>query len=427
MNKAASSGNTTSLSTKKFPSSTQKGSNSRDQSNNAQQASHKVPSRDKGKSQSNQKLRNTHGQGDNPTRVANETGAQPRKQKTNKPERTAKAGTKTSGKTDPATVSQKKGKTKPASSKSRSKAQKKGSASSAQSAEARSKASAEDDLSGQTPKASSPPLRPPPGLAPPPGFGQEPQNELAPLSISAGGGQPGLGPMLTAVLSNPDLTLTGSSPSAALPFSKVSTGRSDLLFTGNIGETRPESSYEPSATLATDSKMPFPVHASPPMTGLGANSEGIGLGQGGYTEQMSPSTTPINALLDNRNTSQNGFDVMDFLDSILNDGGPAEQESEDPGMLLAGGSDAPLLSNPWASEGKSRAAAYGISFDNADDMSSEASPILDVRAATPTDEGSAFGNIPLLTPAAILLSGQDDEGNDEDRAQSFYTSLMGED
>jgi hypothetical protein len=166
------------------------------------------------------------------------------------------------------------------------------------------------------------------------------------------------------------------------------------------------------------------------MTGLATSSEVMGLGQSGYNEQTAPSVTLITELLDDRNYSQNGFDVMDFLDSILNDGVSAEQEtdqSQDPGMLLPGASDAPLLSNPWASERKSRAAAYGISFDDVDDMSSEASPILNVRAATPTDEGSSFGNIPLLTPAAILLSGQEEEGDDADGVHSFYASLMGED
>ena len=103
------------------------------------------------------------------------------------------------------------------------------------------------------------------------------------------------------------------------------------------------------------------------------------------------------AMLDDHSSSQKGFDVMDFLDSILDDGGSGQEadQNQDPGMLLSETSDVPFLSNPWASERKSWAAAYGISFDDADDTSSEASPIFNVRAATPTEEGSEFGSIQL--------------------------------
>ena len=107
---------------------------------------------------------------------------------------------------------------------------------------------------------------------------------------------------------------------------------------------------------------------------------------------------------------------MDFLDSILNDGVSTEQgtgQSQDPGMLLAEASDVPLLSNPWATEGKSRAAAYGISFDDVDDRSSEASPVSNVNAAIPTLEGSVISNIPLLTPASLKFWGQE-EGDEEE-------------
>jgi hypothetical protein len=255
--------------------------------------------------------------------------------------------------------------------------------------------------------SSNPPLRPPPGLAPPPGFGGEaktdgaPASTIASLSIDAAG-QSTLGPMLDAALSNPDLTLAAASPSGALPFLG-----GDLLFTRNLPDS--------SGTPVSDSAFPPPVHSSPTMAGL----------QKGYGEPLTQ------ALFDESNSGQNGFDVMDFLDSILNDGVSGEQEgdqNQDQGIMLPEASDVPLLSNPWASERKSRAAAYGISFDDADDESSESSPIFNVRAATylPTEEGPTLGSIPLLTPAAILLSGQEEKGDEEHRVHSFYTSLMEE-
>ena len=84
----------------------------------------------------------------------------------------------------------------------------------------------------------------------------------------------------------------------------------------------------------------------------------------------------------------------------------------------------PVLSNPWATAGNSsRAAAYGISFDDAGETNTVGS-FLDVKAATTsTNEGVTAGNIPLLTPGAILSSEQEDEGNEAARAYSLFAAL----
>jgi hypothetical protein len=273
-------------------------------------------------------------------------------------------------------------------------------------------------------------LRPPPGLAPPPGFNQDSPGALPPpgsnqvLSIGASG-KASLGPMLTAAL-NHDASLGGSTPASNLSFAQMGAGRSDLLFSRNVRDTGLDLSYETSNNPVGESGMPLLVVPSPTIGSMVASPEVIGIGQGTFGQSTAPaeSLAPIIPLLgDAGHNSQNGFDVMDFLDSILNDGSAGDTEQDQaagPGSLLANVSpNVPLVANPWASDGgrSSRAAAYGIAFDYGE---GDASPIFGVRASTPTDDG--FGNIPLLTPAAILSAGKVDD--EDDRGSSFYASLM---
>jgi hypothetical protein len=118
-----------------------------------------------------------------------------------------------------------------------------------------------------------------------------------------------------------------------------------------------------------------------------------------------------------------GFDVMDFLDGILNDTLPADEDgaNSDPGGLLVEAQPVgqnstvlPFSANPWAAldEGhQSRAAAYGISFE--DEIG---------RTADQTNL-----NLPLLTPAAILAATSLARDQDEpDTRGSFYATLLEE-
>merc|ERR1712012_998815 len=78
--------------------------------------------------------------------------------------------------------------------------------------------------------------------------------------------------------------------------------------------------------------------------------------------------------------AQSGFDVMDILDGILQDGSNTQEEPAveleapapgTPSRIVGGTTGNPtitqVLANPWATESKSRAAAYGISFDDDDE------------------------------------------------------------
>ena len=176
---------------------------------------------------------------------------------------------------------------------------------------------------------------------------------------------------------------------------------------------------------SVDHDVPHPTASSPKIGCIEISSEPIGFNRSDVPSSLSP-VTPL--LGDSLYNSQNdGFDVMDFLDSILNDGSTGQEESDKlpmPGDLLSAAShNAPVLANPWASEGKSRAAAYGISFDDSegDTEREESSPVFGVRASPSVD---GIASVPLLTPAAIL-SAYDDE-DDEDQGTSFYASLMRE-
>jgi hypothetical protein len=258
-------------------------------------------------------------------------------------------------------------------------------------------------------------IRPPPGLAPPPGFGGSPATaHNPPTSIdkintdsvldNAPSIQDILGPQIDTqadpVLGSTSLPFTTTSTSSSIMFSSVSSelGRSENHF--NFGSSPPPSTGTP----------------GPPDPSL---AENVCLSL--PTEQ---SSLPIL-----NQESQNGFDVMDFLDSILNEGGPLEPDepmgpsNSGDDLIGAARNPAPVLSNPWASEGKSRASAYGISFDDEDDASS--SDGTDTPSEDLATQGHG-GNIPFLTPAAILNAEADTNAEEENVhvAMAFYAELM---
>jgi hypothetical protein len=250
------------------------------------------------------------------------------------------------------------------------------------------------------------------GLAPPPGFNRD-EFPIAPdlssadvtLPINTGAGESAsLGDLLTAALNSDNMN-------PSLPFSQpVNTPRNDILFGAGLGES-------PAAAPVGDGDAGFRIHSSPPIGAIPASAETVRSGRS--EDAPSPAGDPLlDVLLNDRDNSRNGFDVMDFLDGILDDGVANEQEGEQsstPSSLLAGASDVPLTSNPWATEKKSRAAAYGINFDDSDSG---------LNAPLTTGDESGLASFPLLTPAAILMAGQGDDGDDDDdRALSFYARL----
>lgn len=277
---------------------------------------------------------------------------------------------------------------------------------------------------GPTTSAMLPPgMSPPPGLAPPPGFNQGMPGALdssaadVSLPMRPGGIESAsLGDMLTAALQS-DLNLSGGDASQSLNFSQhVSTARSDLLF-GGLGDT--SAVVTP---VADGGDFGFRTNPSPTIGGIPASTETKN--PDNHNDHPAPSGDPLlHVLLNEVDNSRNGFDVMDFLDSILDDGGGGEHEGEQglatPGSF-PGSSDAPVSLNPWASsEKKSRATAYGIAFDDSEEV-----PGFNSHGS---GGDASLGPIPLLTPAAILMDFQDDGDDEDDRAFSFYARLTDED
>lgn len=275
-------------------------------------------------------------------------------------------------------------------------------------------------------------LRPPPGLAPPPGFGGSPTTISAKSAPMLSNPVDALDTSLLSLEmmldsnSNIDLPLMGPQSDVTLPFSRGATVGSDLFFTRNtVGEFR-----STTADAAADT-FGFPVSQSPTITRLGTAVSGS---RGGEILRRPHAEPVIPMLLNEAESNQDGFDVMDFLDSILNEGAPMVQPEEpdvnartDAAVGLTG-SAAPVLDNPWATEGRSRAAAYGISFDEDDDNSSNASPIFGVllEGNSVEDGPPGLGNIPLLTPAAIFNAEQDEDVDEGDIVVSFYAGLVDE-
>jgi hypothetical protein len=244
----------------------------------------------------------------------------------------------------------------------------------------------------------SPSLRRPPGLAPPPGFGsatsQSPSRTLSASSTNT----PAL--LLTRTISNdePLLTLADLNSGAS---------RTGNVVTGTPLGASPRAIGPPRLTPSTDSIDLVPS--------LG-------------TLLPAPAVPSIEH---ERRNSMSDFDVMDFLDGILNEGSTSpEDEAADSSGIFRETSDQigsggphspsfmPLSSNPWATSTtsaeaahRSRAAAYGISFE-------------DHSSSQRTLEEAENVNLPLLTPAAIFSSVAEGESEDKN-TNSFYSSLLG--
>ena len=224
--------------------------------------------------------------------------------------------------------------------------------------------SKQSDASVSTSKEPNPPtFRPPPGLAPPPGFSDLGSTYISP-SHSGGDIIPDLSLSLNHAAdtsSNRDFVPLQMLDQDVVSFPSVQAGL--LRSTGdNVGN---HSELDP--VIST------PNAPSDQMNLL-------------YPWGVPQSTEPhIDSFLDhNQNSSTGGFDVMNFLDGILNETGPADGVGTDhlhsalffdTDNLPSSEQMAPLrqtghvASNPWASDSfeietnESRALAYGIAFD----------------------------------------------------------------
>jgi hypothetical protein len=235
-------------------------------------------------------------------------------------------------------------------------------------------------------------LRPPPGLAPPPGFSIDgTESHFRSSSFD------GLPPVVPNHPTEPSLPL-GSSTDFP-PLSGADTG-------------------VPSPTTSTFATI------NPPAV---AESSPV------LTSRMTLPSAEINS----------GFDVMDFLDNILGEQEPLPKEGPSLGDLLNKdahdvGAAMPVSSDPWATERKSRASAYGIDVDDvavADSeedivyaMLSSAVPTNPTNGRNSSSSSSLHNSVPLLTPSLLAADriGDSEESTPLFKRGSFYSSLLQE-
>lgn len=278
-----------------------------------------------------------------------------------------------------------------------------------------------------------------PLLSPPPGFGMpispSSNTHLHPVSTTDSqlSLETMLHPAITGGSNEADLSLgvPSHAPSAQLPFPHANTGGNDMLFTAAIRESNRSPTMHGFNVTSTENSSTLTSQVDQPWLPTLIN------------EESEPVEQPWLPALRNED-ADNGFDVMDFLDGILQDGSSAESEPMvetepstpgTPGGIVAAtagkASSTPVSANPWARE--SRAAAYGISFDDEEENDKKAptiglEDILKGSSMEKVDPEGLGGNIPLLTPAAILNA----EGNtniaveEDDKAISFYAGLLDE-
>mmetsp|Transcript_6423 Transcript_6423/g.13793 ORF Transcript_6423/g.13793 Transcript_6423/m.13793 type:complete len:910 (+) Transcript_6423:91-2820(+) len=285
-----------------------------------------------------------------------------------------------------------------------------------------------------------------PVLSPPPGFGAPRTNiTISPNAhaqldhVSTADSQLSLDTVLHPALTggskeaDPSLGAPSQGSSATLPFALSNMGGTDLfsIRKSNLSPTT-HGFHVADVALQTENNNTLVPSIDQPWLHTLRNEE---------PELVEQPWLP--ALLDEN--QENGFDVMDFLDGILQEGAPPENaltlEIEPPtpgttgnimGSAIGNPSSTPVSANPWPTE--SRAAAYGISFDDEDGNNTKISTtgfdeILKGASMEKVITGGALGsNIPLLTPAAILNA--EENGNivveDDDRVNSFYAGLLDE-
>jgi hypothetical protein len=237
-----------------------------------------------------------------------------------------------------------------------------------------------DDSTGSTG------IRPPPGLLPPPGFGSASNSPLrSPTVFSFDDGR-------STTLSSEAI----SGNNLYVPQYPRSGSTTAVLDRGSLPEIVARNVSDLSVT-----------HIEPL---LGQNERGSHLGAGLSSSEEHTVQTDYTRAMD--------FDVMDFLDGILDEGNTSTAADNIGGLIskVAAAPTTPsfpspaLSSNPWAmdsSEGNmaSRASAYGIAVEEISEQSLDSETM----------------SMPLLTPAAIFSS--DHEEKDDAESNSFYTNL----
>lgn len=281
-------------------------------------------------------------------------------------------------------------------------------------------------------------FRPPPGLPPPPGFGDIGSATAMNLSTSSILGTSSLRDLPYSVQSNSQ-SLSALLPSLDQSISLLDTMRSDssAALDQLYSASSPTDITQNSSSLFHRIRDTDERNLEISATSLHHDS----------ISSIDPSTqfkllTTVYPEVDDegrkngnvssrqqRLDSSGGFDVMGFLDNLLD---------ESPGNESLSAA-APLLEDPWALGRQSRAAAYGIFVEShAGEVREDESGIVQASfAAVSQVDVQAHAStvvIPLLTPAALGNSAVSVFGDDDEVAPppqdydsgDFYAKLLGE-
>lgn len=287
-------------------------------------------------------------------------------------------------------------------------------------------------------------IRPPPGLAPPPGFGGMDSSGALDLSTSSLLAPSSLGELsyglqrhsqsLSTLLPPLDTSVTLLQPMR----SDSNTALDQLYSTTSPSEITQNSSSLFQTIRATDEKnLEISQRASHHESFSSidvATHLTRAVGDDNIPNVNGSGTTKL--LLD----SGGGFDVMGFLDNLLEESGRDENEDDNESLASSHVKDPLLLGSMWSSGRQSRAAAYGISVEgNSGESRGEEQAIVQaILTGSPHSYSSpAHAStvvVPLLTPAALGNSMVSVFDDDDDRAPppqdynsgDFYARLLGE-
>jgi hypothetical protein len=269
-------------------------------------------------------------------------------------------------------------------------------------------------------------IRPPPGLAPPPGFGGT-ETFNAALDLSSTSLHPpslmelpaatqDYSPPLSSILPinldrPPEVEQTAAKTTGTALDQLYSTSSTSLFHTIRATDehTFEVSHKDLTGHLHHDSSASLEALATPIL-------------------QATASSSSQNPEQSRTSFSGAGFDVMSFLDNLLDES--ANRNISDPSGAAAPFS---ISSDPWGGPQSSRAAAYGISVadDEGDDDDDDDDGIVQAILATPR---SGSEPIPLLTPQALAGAALNhavnvDEGDKSKHdydSGDFYARLLGE-
>ena len=282
-------------------------------------------------------------------------------------------------------------------------------------------------------------LRPPPGLAPPPGFGNiiSDRNDGSTFAVSH----------KTTTLPGGELPPTHESLSQLAPILSGLASNSAENTLGSYYGSTPTLNDASSSSLFNTLLGRGSARFGDSSTGILDSSQGL-LYMDDETIPSSPGNRSVSD--DGRSPRENGkpllglgggFNVMDFLDSILHDPNSCEDDeigANSPRELLVENSvmmveplirgtvitALPLSVNPWAASGvSSRVAVYAV-----DDSPIDNGIVQAIFAASPTHENAEDPlealAVTLLTPSAFFT---DNEHVDEEyNSGSFFANLLAE-